>query len=52
MKDGGFRKVQQILLVVLLLNLLVAGAKIFVGSVIKSAGMTADGFIPPFRRIF
>ncbi|MGI6620906.1 MAG: cation diffusion facilitator family transporter [Bacillota bacterium] len=44
MKDGGFRKVQQILLVILLLNLLVAGAKIFVGSVIKSAGMTADGF--------
>jgi cation diffusion facilitator family transporter len=43
-KDGGFRKVQQILLVILLLNLLVAGAKIFVGSVIKSAGMTADGF--------
>jgi cation diffusion facilitator family transporter len=40
----NYRKVQQVLLVILLANLLIAGTKIIAGSVIQSASMTADGF--------
>lgn len=44
MEESNFKQVQQILLVILLANLLAAGTKIIVGSVIQSASMTADGF--------
>jgi len=42
--ENNYKKVQGILLVILLANLIVAGLKIFIGSLIKSASMTADGF--------
>lgn len=42
--ENSYKKVQRILLGILLANLLVAGLKIFIGSIIKSASMTADGF--------
>ena len=38
------RKVKQILYIILIANLLVAAVKIILGSIIKSASMTADGF--------
>jgi len=41
---NNYRKAQGILLIILLANLLVAGLKIFIGTIIKSASMTADGF--------
>lgn len=42
--EKNYVKVQRILLAILLANLLVAALKIFIGSIIKSASMTADGF--------
>ncbi len=44
MKKNNYRKVQQVLLIILIANLAVAFAKIIIGSIIKSASMTADGF--------
>lgn len=44
MVKNNFKKVQQILFIILLANLLVAALKLIVGSIIKSASMTADGF--------
>ena len=44
MEKSDFKKVQQILFIILLVNLLVAALKIIIGSIIKSASMTADGF--------
>ena len=44
MVKNNFKKVQQILFIILLANLLVATLKLIVGSIIKSASMTADGF--------
>lgn len=41
---NNYKKVQEILFVILLANLIVAALKIFIGSIIKSASMTADGF--------
>src|SRR5690554_2303257 len=42
--ENNYKKVQGILFVILLANLIVAALKIFIGSIIKSASMTADGF--------
>lgn len=44
MLNNNFKKVQQILFIILLANLLVAALKLIIGSIIKSASMTADGF--------
>lgn len=44
MEKNNYQKVQQILLIILAANLLVAVLKIVIGSIIKSASMTADGF--------
>ncbi|MDR7871345.1 MAG: cation diffusion facilitator family transporter [Tissierellaceae bacterium] len=44
MEKNNFKKVQQVLLVILVANLLVAAVKIVLGAIIKSASMTADGF--------
>lgn len=44
MKNDNFKKVQQILLIILFANLAVAVLKIVIGSIIKSSSMTADGF--------
>lgn len=44
MGKNNFKKVQQILFIILLANLLVAALKFIIGSIIKSASMTADGF--------
>lgn len=44
MRNNNFKKVQQILYIILLANLLVAALKILIGSISKSASMTADGF--------
>lgn len=44
MVKNNFKRVQQILFIILLANLLVATLKLIVGSIIKSASMTADGF--------
>ncbi len=44
MEKNNFRKVQLVLSVILLANLLVATLKIIIGLLIKSASMTADGF--------
>lgn len=44
METGGYKRVQRVLLLVLFLNLLVAGIKIIVGSAIQSASLIADGF--------
>ncbi|HHY90516.1 MAG TPA: cation transporter [Clostridiales bacterium] len=44
MEKSDFKKIQQILFIILLANVLVAALKIIIGSVIKSASMTADGF--------
>ena len=44
METNNFKKVQQILFIILLANLLVAVLKLVVGSIIKSVSMTADGF--------
>lgn len=44
MEKNNFKKVQQILFIILLANLLVATLKLIIGSIIKSASMTADGF--------
>ena len=44
MDKSNYKKVQQILFIILLANLMVAALKIIVGSIIKSASMTADGF--------
>ncbi|PKM82755.1 MAG: cation transporter [Firmicutes bacterium HGW-Firmicutes-14] len=40
----NYKKVKQVLWIILLANLAVAVLKIIVGTIIKSAGMTADGF--------
>lgn len=44
MEKNKFKKVQQILFIILLANLLVAALKFIIGSIIKSASLTADGF--------
>ncbi len=44
MEKNNFKKVQQVLFIILIANLLVAVLKIVIGSIIKSASMTADGF--------
>ncbi|TJX14573.1 cation transporter [Tissierella creatinini] len=44
MEKSNFKKVQMVLFVILLANLLVAGLKIIIGYTSKSASMTADGF--------
>lgn len=44
MKNNHFQKTRQVLFLVFLANLLVAALKIIIGSIIKSASMTADGF--------
>jgi len=43
-EKNRFKKVQQVLIIILFANLLVAALKITIGSIIKSASMTADGF--------
>lgn len=43
MEKNTFKKVQQILLIILIANLFVAAAKIVIGNFIKSISMTADG---------
>ncbi len=43
MDKDNYQKVQKVLAIILLLNLLVATLKIMIGSVIKSASMMADG---------
>lgn len=40
----NFKKIRQVLWVILFANLVVAVLKIIIGSIIKSASMTADGF--------
>ncbi|MBP1925374.1 cation diffusion facilitator family transporter [Sedimentibacter acidaminivorans] len=44
MKKDNYKIVRQVLLIILIANLLVAILKIIIGSMIKSASMTADGF--------
>jgi len=44
METDNFKKVKQVLWVILFANLAVAVLKIIVGNIIKSASMTADGF--------
>src|SRR5690554_5558872 len=44
MEEKNFHKIRQVLFLILLANLLVAALKIIIGSIIKSASMTADGF--------
>lgn len=44
MEVNNYKKVQKVLFVILLANLLVAVLKLVVGAIIKSASMTADGF--------
>lgn len=44
MKKDNFKMVQQVLLIILIANLLVAILKIVIGAIIQSASMTADGF--------
>lgn len=44
MGKNNFKKVKLVLFIILLANLLVAALKITIGSIIKSASMTADGF--------
>lgn len=42
--EDSYKKIQRILFIILLANVLVAVLKIFIGSLIKSTSMTADGF--------
>ncbi len=42
--DRNFKKVSRVLWLILLANLIVAVIKIFMGNIIKSASMTADGY--------
>lgn len=44
MAAAVYKKVRQVLLVIFFANLGVAAAKIIIGTMIRSAGMTADGF--------
>lgn len=44
MEGYNFRKIKQVLWIILFANFLVAVLKIVIGSIIKSASMTADGF--------
>lgn len=44
MQDNNFRKIKQVLWIILFANFFVAMLKILVGTTIKSASMTADGF--------
>lgn len=44
MQDNNFRKIKQVLWIILFANFFVAILKILVGTTIKSASMTADGF--------
>lgn len=44
MEKNNYKEVQKILAIILVANLLVAGLKILVGTIIKSTSMTADGF--------
>ena len=44
MENDNFKKIKQVLSIILLVNLLVAALKIIIGSIIKSTSMTADGF--------
>ncbi len=44
MEKNNFKKVQGVLIIILVANLLVAGLKIIIGTMSKSASMTADGF--------
>jgi cation diffusion facilitator family transporter len=43
-ENDNFKKIKQVLSIILLVNLLVAALKIIIGSIIKSTSMTADGF--------
>lgn len=44
MEKGKCKQIQQILIIILFANLFVAVLKILIGTLIRSAGMTADGF--------
>jgi len=44
METNVFKKVQQVLFIILIANLIVAALKITLGVIIKSASLTADGF--------
>ncbi|WHH57114.1 cation diffusion facilitator family transporter [Petroclostridium sp. X23] len=44
MSNNSYKKVKQVLWIILFANLAVAGLKIIVGTMIKSTSMTADGF--------
>ncbi len=44
MEKNNYMKVQKVLAIILVANLLVAALKIIAGSIIKSASMTADGY--------
>ena len=44
MKDKNYKKIQYILFVILILNIIVAVSKIVMGNVSKSSAMSADGF--------
>ena len=50
MEKNNYKKVKQVLSIILLANLLVAALKIIIGSIIKSTSMTADGFSFLVRR--
>lgn len=44
MKDKNYKKIQYILFVILILNIIVAVSKIVMGNISKSSAMSADGF--------
>lgn len=44
MKKNNYKKVKNVLVIILIANLLVAALKIIMGSIIKSVSMTADGY--------
>ena len=44
MKDKNYKKIQYILFVILVLNIIVAVSKIVMGNISKSSAMSADGF--------
>lgn len=44
MKDKNYKKIQYILFVILILNIIIAVSKIVMGNISKSSAMSADGF--------
>lgn len=44
MKDKNYKKIQYILFIILILNIIVAVSKIVMGNISKSSAMSADGF--------